>query len=86
MKKQSLKGGIWYICGRRKRQRGGAFPLAALAAPVLGNLGVTVLKYIYLEVKDDDRDGEDLVRHKILLWKHINPRRANLPNGQTFWH
>ena len=39
MKKQSVKRGIWYIGGRRKRQRGGAFPVAALAAPILGYLG-----------------------------------------------
>ena len=34
-----MKRGIWYIGGRRKKQKGGAFPLAALAAPILGNLG-----------------------------------------------
>ena len=47
MKKQSVKKGIWYISGRRKSQRGGAFPLAGQAAPILGNLGGIVLKKIY---------------------------------------
>ena len=85
MKKQSVERGIWYIGGRRKRKRGGAFPLAALAAPVLGNLGAIVLK-TYLEVKDDDsNDGEDMVRDKILLQRCINPKRVNLPNGRTFY-
>ena len=47
MKKQSVKRGIWYIGGRRKRQRGDVFPLAALAAPILGNLGSIGLKKIF---------------------------------------
>ena len=47
MKKQSVKKGIWYISGRRKSLRGGAFPLAAQAAPILGNLGGIALKKIY---------------------------------------
>ena len=46
MKKQSVKTGIWYTGGRCKRQRG-AFPLAALAVPILGNLGDIVLKKIF---------------------------------------
>lgn len=37
-KKQSVKRGIWYIGGKRKRQRGGALPLAAFASPILGNI------------------------------------------------
>ena len=39
MKKQSVKRGIWYISKKRKKQKGGTFPLAAVAAPILGNLG-----------------------------------------------
>ena len=85
MKKQSVERGIWYIGGRLKRKRGGTFPLAALVAPILGNLGGIVLK-TYLEVKDDDsNDGEDMVRDKILLQRCINPKRVNLPNGRTFY-
>ena len=50
MKKQSVKRGIWYIGGRRKRQRGGTFLVAVLAAPILGYLGsIVFLKKI--EVK-----------------------------------
>ena len=67
MKKQSVKKGIWYISGRRKSQRGGAFPLAGQAAPILGNLGGIVFKK-YMEVKHDDRDNDgDMIRDKILL-------------------
>ena len=41
MKKQSVRRSIWYIGGKRKRhrQKGGAFPIAALAAPILGSIG-----------------------------------------------
>ena len=37
MRKQSAKHGNWHINGRKKRKRGGAFALADLAAPILGN-------------------------------------------------
>ena len=80
MKKQSVKRGIWYIGGRRKRQRGGAFLVAVLAAPILGYLGsIVFLKKI--EVKQDDAD---VVKDKILLQRHVNPKKVDLPDGQTF--
>ena len=45
MSKQSVKGGVWYISGRKKRQqRGDAFPFPALAAPILGKLAVPIFK------------------------------------------
>ena len=44
MKRQSVKRGIWNICGKRKRERGDAFPLAALAAPILGNIAGVLIK------------------------------------------
>ena len=47
MKKQLVKRRFWYLGGRRKRQRGRAFPLAVLVAPILGNLGGIILKKIF---------------------------------------
>ena len=47
MKKHSIKRGIWYIGGRRKKQRAGVYLLVALAAPILGGLGGIVLKNIF---------------------------------------
>lgn len=44
IRKQSVKRGIWHTGVRRRCQRGGAFPLAALAAPLLGNLSGIILK------------------------------------------
>ena len=61
MKKQSIKRGIWYIDKRCKRQKGCAFPLVALAAPILGNLCGIISKK-YLERKYDD--DADMVRDK----------------------
>lgn len=47
MRKESVKRGIWHIGGRKTQQRGGAFPLAALDVPILGNLcGVIIKKFI----------------------------------------
>lgn len=48
MKKQSIKRGVWYIGGRRnrQRQRGVFLPIAALAAPILGSLSGVVIKKI----------------------------------------
>ena len=64
MKKQSVKRGIWYIAGRRKRRKGDALPLAALVAPILGYLGSIAFKK-YLQGKYDD--DTDMVRDKKLL-------------------
>ena len=49
MKKQSVRHGIWYIDGERKRhrQKGGAFPIAALAAPILGSFGSIAIKKLF---------------------------------------
>lgn len=47
MRKYSIQRGIWYIGGRRKKQRAGVYLLAALAAPILGGLGGIVLKNIF---------------------------------------
>ena len=79
MKKQSVKRRIWHIVRRRKRQRGSAFPLAALAAPILENLGGVVFLKKKLEVKVDNHDdGEDMVTYRILLRIRVNPKRVNL--------
>ena len=49
MKKQSARRGIWYIGGKRKkhRQKGSAFPIVALAAPVLGSFGSIAIKKLF---------------------------------------
>ena len=49
MKKQSVRRSIWYIGGKRKRhrQKGGAFPIAALAAPILGSIGSIAIKKLF---------------------------------------
>ena len=48
--RQSIKKGVWHIGGRRKRrQRGGAFPLglvASLAGPLLGEVAKPIFKTI----------------------------------------
>lgn len=47
MRWQSIKRGVWYIAGHKKRQTGGFFPLAAsLAVPILGSLTGPILKNI----------------------------------------
>ena len=47
MRKLSVNQGVWYIGGRKKkRQRGGFFPFAVLAAPILGNFVAPILKGI----------------------------------------
>ena len=38
MRKQPVKTGILYIGSKQKIQKGGAFPLAMLAAPILRNI------------------------------------------------
>ena len=49
MKKQSVRCDIWYIVSKRKRhrQKGNAFPIAALAAPILGSIGSIAIKKIF---------------------------------------
>ena len=53
-RKQSLRGGIWYMGGRKRgrvRQRGGMFPFGATAGPILGAVAQPLLKK-YLVVKE----------------------------------
>ena len=46
MRCQSVRRGVWYIGGRRKRrkQTRGLFPVGALAAPIQGKLDVVIKK------------------------------------------
>ena len=48
--KQSVKKGIWYIGGKkRKKQKGGAIPIgliASLAGPILGEIAKPIFKNI----------------------------------------
>ena len=52
MKKQSVRGGVWYIGGRRRRQRQqkrGFLPVGlrtSLAGPFLGSVTQPILKKI----------------------------------------
>ena len=47
MRKLSVNRGVWYIGGRKKRrQRGGFFLFAVLAAPILGNFATPIFKEI----------------------------------------
>ena len=80
---QSVRGSVWYIGGKRKcRQRGGMFPIWALAEPILGTLGGVVVKN-YLEVEKDA--GEcNMYRYKVLLRRKVTPKRVTLPNGRSF--
>ena len=46
--RQSIKKGVWHI-GRRRRQRGGVFPLgllAGLAGPLIGAVAEPIFKKI----------------------------------------
>ena len=46
--RQSIKKGVWHI-GRRKRQKGGGFPLglvACLAGPISGEVAKPIFKTI----------------------------------------
>ena len=47
MRKQPVKHGIWHIDGRKRRQTSSSFPVAALSAPLLGNLGGVIFKKIF---------------------------------------
>ena len=47
---QSVRGSVWYAGGRKKKrqkQTGGFFPLAAVAGPLLGDLGGVVMRKIF---------------------------------------
>ena len=44
--KQYVKKGLWYIWGKKRRQRGGGLPiglLAFLGAPILGEIAKPIL-------------------------------------------
>ena len=48
-RKQSVKGGVWYMGGRKRRrvrQRGDMFPFGAIAGPILGAVAQPLLKKI----------------------------------------
>ena len=62
MKKQSVRCSIWYIVRKRKRrrQKGDAFHIAALATPILGSVGSIAIKE-YLAVKEKDAGADDTV-------------------------
>ena len=48
--KQYVKKGVWYIGGKKRRQKGGATPfelLASIAAPVLGEVAKPILGKIF---------------------------------------
>ena len=48
--KQHVKKGVWYIGGKKRRQKEGAVPfglLASIAAPVLGKVAKPILGKIF---------------------------------------
>lgn len=63
MRKLSVNRGVWYIGGRKKRrQRGGFFLFAVLAAPILGNFATPILKEIIRGGRKINIDIVDMVR------------------------
>ena len=47
-RRQSVRRGLWYMGGKRWwKQRGGMFPIGALATPILGTLGGVVVKKLF---------------------------------------
>ena len=53
-RKQSVRGGVWYMGGRKRirvRQRGGMFPFRAIAGPIFEAVAQPLLKK-YLVVKE----------------------------------
>ena len=48
--KQSVKKGIWYIGGKKRRQKGGAIPIGLLAfigAPIIGEIAIPILGKLF---------------------------------------
>ena len=48
--KQYIKKGVWYIGGKKRKQKGGAFPLglpASIGAPILGEIAKPILGKIF---------------------------------------
>ena len=48
--KHSVKKGVWYIGGGKRRQGGGSIPiglLAPIAAPILGEIAKPILQKIF---------------------------------------
>ena len=48
--KQYIKKGVWYIGGKKRKQKGGAFPLellASIGAPILGEMAKPILGKIF---------------------------------------
>ena len=63
--KQYVKNGVWYIGRKKRKQKGGAFPLGLLApigAPILGEKSKPILGKIFvlggenLDVEEEDED------------------------------
>ena len=88
--KQSVRKGVWYIGGRRKRrkrkivkrQRGKGFPtglLASAAAPFLGEIAKPILKKSFKK-----RSKKKTMRQNVLLRRRVMPQRVRLPNGTLF--
>ena len=85
IRKQSVKRGIGHTGGRKRQQRGSAFPLAALAVQILGNLGGIVLKKLLKVVGGNNINDNPMVRDKILLRGSLNPQKVTVPEGRTFY-
>ena len=58
--KQSVKKGVWYIGGKKRKQRGGAIPivlLASIGAPILGEIAKPIFGKIFGRGKKRRRKG-----------------------------
>ena len=69
--------------GRRKRQKGGAFPfglIASAAAPFLGEIEKPIFKHILVGVKEEENDDEGNNN----TTRSATPTQITLPNEETF--
>ena len=57
--KQYVKKGVWYIWGKKRKQKSGAIPIglfASIGAPILGQIAKPILGKILVEGVDEGED------------------------------
>ena len=85
--KQVLKKGIWHIGSKRKtkrkKQKGGAFPIGLIAS-VAGPMLSEIAKPIFKKIIGRGRRKKKMVKQTINLRKRAAPKIVNLPNGRSF--
>ena len=88
--KQYVKKGVWYIGGKKRKQKGGAFPLGLLAsigAPILGEIAKPILGKILvggenLNVEEEDEDYE--TKNRVI--KKINSKSCYVTKLEQLSH